>query len=192
MSAILIIKTLGLLGIFLAVFAESGLFIGFFLPGDSLLFVAGLLAAGGHFDIAMLILLCIVAAILGDTLGYWTGRKWARRFFEKDRGFLFKKQRLIDAEEFYATHGRYTIVLARFIPVIRTFAPIVAGIANMPYRTFLAYNIIGGILWASILPLLGYFLGHVIPNPDTYIMPIVVLIVLMSILPVVYKYIRRK
>ena len=191
MSAIIIIKTLGLIGIFFTVFAESGLFFGFFLPGDSLLFIAGLLSATGAFDIKILITLCILGAILGDSVGYWTGKKWGRKLFEKENSFLFKKQRLLAAEDFYEKHGKYTIIVARFIPIIRTFAPIVAGIGNMHYKTFIMYNILGAVLWVLSLTFLGYFLGRVIPNADTYILPIVFLIVLISCVPIIFKFISH-
>ncbi len=185
---IVIIKAVGLIGIFLIVFAESGLFFGFFLPGDSLLFSAGLIAAGGFFDIRILILGCIIAAILGDSVGYFMGKKMGPKLFYKDTGFFFKKKRVEDAEAFYKKHGIYTIVLARFVPIIRTFAPIVAGIGKMKYKTFLSYNIFGGILWVLLVVSLGYFLGRIIPNPDIYILPIVIGIVGISLLPLVYKY----
>jgi membrane-associated protein len=184
-----IIKTVGLLGIFLIIFAESGLFFGFFLPGDTLLFVAGIFASQGFLDIRLLLLLCIIAAILGDTVGYWTGKKFGPKLFKKDEGFFFKKKRLDDAEDFYKKHGKYTIILARFLPIIRTFAPIVAGIGKMKYLTFLKYNILGGIFWATLMLLLGYFLGRVIPNPDIYILPIVAVIFVISFLPLIVRFV---
>jgi membrane-associated protein len=189
---LVIVKTAGLLGITFMVFAESGLFFGFFFPGDSLLFTAGIFASQGYMNIFLLLLLCFIAAILGDTVGYWTGKKMGRRLFNKEEGFFFKKQRLHDAEEFYNKHGKYTIIMARFIPIIRTFAPIVAGIGDMHYRTFISYNIIGGFLWTIGLLLLGYFLGGIIPNPDTYILPIVLLIVVISFIPVIIKVLRTR
>lgn len=186
---IVIIKTVGLIGIFLMVFAESGLFFGFFFPGDSLLFSAGLIASGGFFDIRILIAGCIIAAILGDSVGYWMGKRMGPRLFYKDTGFFFRKKRIEDAAAFYKKHGIYTIIIARFIPIIRTFAPIVAGIGKMEYKSFLSYNIIGGVMWVLILVLLGYFLGQIIPNPDIYILPIVLGIIVTSFLPIGYKYI---
>ncbi len=189
---ILIIKTVGLIGIFLIVFAESGLFFGFFLPGDSLLFSAGLIASAGFFDIGLLVIICIVAAILGDSVGYFTGKYMGEKLFSKDRGFFFRKKRITDAEVFYQKHGVYTIVIARFIPIIRTFAPIVAGIGNMNYKTFISYNIIGAIGWVSLLVYFGYFLGQIIPDPDIYILPIVICIIFISIIPVVYKYLIHR
>lgn len=183
-----IIKTVGLIGIFLIVFAESGLFFGFFLPGDSLLFSAGLIASFGFFNIYILILVCILASIAGDNVGYWTGKRFGPKLFTKDKGFLFKKKRIEDAENFYKKHGRYTIIIARFIPVIRTFAPIVAGIGKMDYKIFFIYNVVGGIIWPVSLIYLGYFLGQIIPDSEKYILPVVGLIILISIFPLVFKY----
>lgn len=188
MDLILIIKAIGLIGVFIIVFAESGLFFGFFLPGDSLLFSAGLIASQGLFNIWVLVLICSIGAVLGDSVGYWMGKRMGRKLFDRDAGFFFRKSRVKAAEEFYARHGIYTIVLARFVPIIRTFAPIVAGIGAMKYRTFLSYNIVGGIAWVAIVLSLGYFLGKVIPNPDMYILPIVVGIIILSLLPFIAKF----
>ncbi len=185
-----LIKTVGLIGVISIVFAESGLFFGFFLPGDSLLFTAGIFASQGFLNLEILLLGCIVAAILGDSVGYWSGKKYGRKLFERDSGFFFKKQRLYDAENFYQKHGKLTIVIARFVPIIRTFAPIVAGIGNMKYKTFISYNIFGGVLWASGMILGGYFLGKIIPNPDRYILPIALLIILISVVPIFIKFLK--
>jgi membrane-associated protein len=190
LDPILIIKAVGVIGIILIVFAETGLFFGFFLPGDSLLFTAGIFASQGFLNIEVLLLGCILAAILGDTVGYWSGKKYGRHLFDRDRGFFFKKKRLYDAEIFYEKHGKSTIIIARFVPIIRTFAPIVAGIGNMNYRSFISYNIFGGVVWVSGLLLLGYFLGGLIPNPDKYIIPIAFLIIVLSFLPIIVKIIR--
>lgn len=192
LDPILIIKAVGIIGIILIVFAETGLFFGFFFPGDSLLFTAGIFASQGFFSIQILLIGCIVAAILGDSVGYWSGKKYGRQMFDRDAGFFFKKKRLYDAEIFYEKHGKSTIIIARFVPIIRTFAPIVAGIGNMKYRSFISYNIFGGIIWVSGLLLLGYFLGGIIPNPDTYIVPIAFLIIILSFLPIIIKMIRFK
>lgn len=189
---ILIIKTVGLIGVVLIVFAETGLFFGFFFPGDSLLFTAGIFASQGFFSIQILLILCVISAILGDSIGYWSGKKYGRQLFDKDKGFFFKKKRLYEAELFYEKHGKSTIIIARFVPIIRTFAPIVAGIGNMNYRTFISYNIFGGILWVSMLLLSGYFLGSLIPNPDRYIIPIAFLIIFISFIPIILKFIKIK
>jgi len=192
LDPIVIIKTLGVIGVIFIVFAETGLFFGFFFPGDSLLFTAGIFASQGIFSIEVLLICCIIAAILGDSVGYWSGKKYGRQLFDRDAGFFFKKKRLYDAEIFYAKHGKSTIIMARFIPVIRTFAPIVAGIGQMKYKSFISYNVFGGILWVSCMLLLGYFLGSAIPNPDKYIIPIAFLIIVISFMPIVFRIIRLK
>lgn len=188
----LIISTVGLIGIIFIIFAETGLFFGFFFPGDSLLFTAGILASQGIFNIYLLIIFCIIAAILGDSVGYWSGKKYGRRLFERDAGFFFKKKRIKEAEEFYEKYGKYTIIIARFVPVVRTFAPIVAGIGKMHYSTFISYNIFGGILWVGGITLLGYVFGGMITNPDTYIIPIALLIIFISFIPIMIKIIKHK
>lgn len=187
-----IIKAVGVIGIILIVFAETGLFFGFFFPGDSLLFTAGILASQGFLNIWILLLGCLIASILGDSVGYWSGKKYGRKLFDRDAGFFFKKKRLYDAEIFYEKHGKYTIIIARFIPVIRTFAPIVAGIGNMKYSSFISYNIFGGIFWVSLMLLSGYFLGGMIPNPDKYIIPVAFLIIVISFLPIIIKMMRYR
>ena len=192
LDPILIIKAVGVIGIILIVFAETGLFFGFFLPGDSLLFTAGIFASQGFFSIEVLLVGCIIAAILGDSIGYWSGKKYGRKLFDRDSGFFFKKKRLYDAEIFYEKHGKSTLVIARFVPIIRTFAPIVAGIGSMSYPTFISYNIFGGIFWVSGMLLLGYFLGGLVPDPDTYIIPIAFLIIILSFFPIILKMIRIK
>lgn len=192
LDPIFLIKTVGLIGIIFIIFAESGLFFGFFLPGDSLLFAAGIFASQGYLNIYILIIGCALAAILGDSVGYWSGKKYGRKLFERDAGFFFKKKRLYDAEHFYEKHGKYTIIIARFVPIIRTFAPIVAGIGRMHYRTFISYNIFGGLLWTISLLLIGYFLGGIIPEIDKYLIPITILIILISILPIIVKIAKSK
>ena len=192
LDPILIIKAAGVIGIILIVFAETGLFFGFFFPGDSLLFTAGIFASQGYFSIGLLLVGCIIAAVLGDSVGYWSGKKYGRKLFDRDNGFFFKKQRLYDAEIFYEKHGKSTIIIARFVPIIRTFAPIVAGIGSMSYPTFISYNIFGGIFWVSGMLLLGYFLGGLIPNPDTYIIPIAFVIVLLSFIPIIFKMLKQR
>lgn len=187
LDPIVLIKTVGLVGIILIVFAETGLFFGFFFPGDSLLFTAGIFASQGFFNLEVLLIGCVITAVLGDSVGYWSGKKYGRKLFERDSGFFFKKQRLYDAEAFYEKHGKLTIIIARFVPIIRTFAPIVAGIGKMHYGTFISYNVFGGVIWASGMILLGYFLGNLIPNPDKYILPIAGLIILISVVPILIK-----
>jgi membrane-associated protein len=193
LDPIFLIKTLGLVGVIAIVFAESGLLIGFFLPGDSLLFTAGLLASQGYIDIWLLLFGTIFAAILGDNVGYFFGKKVGESLFTREDSFFFKKSYAIKAKDYYDKHGVKTIILARFIPVVRTFAPIIAGVAKMDYKIFLKYNIVGGLLWTISMISLGYILGNVIPNIDRYIFPIIAGIILASITPAIYHlYVERK
>lgn len=185
-----LIQTIGYFGVFGIVLAESGLLIGFFFPGDSLLFTAGFLASQGFFDITILVLGCFIAAVVGDTGGYWIGHKFGRRLFHKEDSLLFHKDHLLRAEKFYEKHGGKTIILARFMPVIRAFAPVVAGIGSMKYTTFLFYNIFGGFLWAVCITLAGYFLGSLIPDVDKYLLPIIGAIILASIAPAIYHALK--
>ncbi len=177
------IRQAGYIGTFLIVFAESGLFFGFFLPGDSLLFTAGFLASQGYFNISILLALLSIAAISGDSVGYWFGNKTGKKIFNKEDSFFFNKSHLQAAQDFYNKHGGKTIIMARFVPAVRTFAPIVAGAAEMTYRHFLMYNVVGGLLWVLGLGLGGYFLGKSIPNVDHYLLPIIALIIFISVLP---------
>ncbi len=173
----------GHLAIWAIVFAESGLFIGFFLPGDSLLFAAGFLASVGKLNIFALIIGCFICAVVGDSVGYSTGKRFGPKLFAKEDSVFFHKKHILKAQNFYEKHGKKTIVLARFLPVIRTFAPIVAGIGKMDYATFFRFNLIGGLLWTSGLSLLGYELGNVIPDVDKYLLPITIAIIVISVVP---------
>ncbi len=184
----LLIKTLGLIGVFGVLFAESGLFFGFFLPGDSLLFTAGVLASQGLINYPILLLITFLAATLGDNVGYWFGQKVGVKLFEREDSRFFKKHHLLDAQKFYDKHGSKTIVLARFIPFVRTFAPIVAGAAKMPYATFLLFNVLGGLLWAVGIASLGFFLGNVPIVKHNYEI-VILLIVLGSLLPVILHFV---
>lgn len=187
-----LIKAGGYLVVSGIIFAESGLLIGFFLPGDSLLFTAGFLASQGYLDISILIALCFVSAVVGDSVGYAIGKKLGPRVFVREDSFFFDKQHVHRAQMFYEKHGGKAITLARFIPIVRTFAPVVAGVGNMPYHTFFFFNIIGGLLWAVGLPLLGYYAGSYIPNVDRYLFPIIIGIVLLSISPGIVKFITDR
>lgn len=185
------LKLVGYSGITAIVFAESGLLVGFFFPGDSLLFTAGFLASQGIFHIGILITLAFFAAVAGDSVGYSFGLRIGRKVFRREDSLLFHKDHLLRAEAFYARHGKKTIVIARFLPVIRTFAPIVAGIGRMHYPTFLAYNLIGGVLWAIGIPLAGYYLGSVVPDVDRYLIPIIIGIIVASLLPTIIHILRH-
>lgn len=178
-----LIRSAGYAGVTAIVFAENGLLIGFFLPGDSLLFTAGFLASQGFFNIWTLTILLFVASVLGVGTGYWFGKYYGRRLFHRPDSRFFKKENLEKAQVFYEKHGAKTIVLARFIPIVRTFAPIIAGIASMNYAKFMLYNILGGAVWAGGLTLAGYWLGKKVQNVDKYLLPIIALIIFLSILP---------
>lgn len=179
-----LIKTAGYLGVFTIVFLESGLLIGFFFPGDSLLFTAGFLASQGYLDIKILVFGCFIFAVAGDSIGYFIGSKLGPKVFTKDNSFIFNKKHLETAQKFYDKHGGKTIILARFVPVIRAFAPVVAGAGKMDYKRFVVFNLVGGVLWAIGVTLAGYYLGRLIPDVDKYLLPIVGLIIIASILPV--------
>lgn len=187
-----IIKTLGIVGIFFIIFAESGLFFGFFLPGDSLLFTAGFLASQGFLDINVLIWGCFFFAILGDSVGYWFGKKVGPKIFCKEDSFFFHKDHIVRAQNFYNKYGNKTIFLARFVPIVRTFAPIVAGVGKMKYKDFIFYNIFGGFTWAFGLTYLGFFLGNLIPDVDKYLLPIILIIIFVSFLPVFFELFKNR
>lgn len=176
-----LVKAVGYLGMFAIIFAESGLFIGFILPGDSLIFTAGVLASQGFLNIFLLVGVIFAGAILGDNFGYAFGKKTGSHIFKREDSFFFHKDHVERARMFYESHGPKTIVLARFLPVIRTFAPIVAGVGHMNYSTFFFYNFLGGVLWAVGLPLIGFFLGTAIPDIDQYLIPIVLGIIFLSV-----------
>ena len=174
------------------VFAESGLLIGFFLPGDTLLFGAGLAASQGQISLFWLILAVVIAAIIGDNVGYSIGQRAGKRLFHKKESILFQQEHLERAEKFYEKHGGKTIILARFTPIVRTFAPVVAGIGKMSRQRFMAYNVIGGLLWGVGMPLLGYFLGSKIPHLDEYIELVIIGVVVVSILLSVVHILKEK
>lgn len=197
-SAEYIVGSLGISAILAIVFAESGLLIGFFLPGDSLLFTAGFLVSTSvlKINILVLILLLFVAAALGDSVGYIFGRRIGRRLFNRPNSVLFRQENMQHAEDFYTKYGSKTIIIARFIPVVRTFAPIVAGIGKMDYKTFITYNLIGGFLWSAGVTLLGFGLGrwfqHLGLDIDTVILPIAAIIILISIAPALIHLLKDK
>ena len=187
-----IIKTLGILGIFFIIFAESGLFFGFFLPGDSLLFTAGFLASQGFLNINLLVWGSFFFAILGDSVGYWFGKKVGPKIFCKEDSLFFHKNHIIRAQNFYNKYGNKTIFLARFVPIIRTFAPIVAGVGQMRYKNFIFYNILGGFTWSFGITYLGFSLGNIIPDVDKYFLPIILIIIFISFLPVFIELFKAK
>lgn len=189
-----LISTVGVLGVAAIVFAESGLLIGFFLPGDSLLFTAGFLVHQDiiKFDIHLLVFILFIAAALGDSVGYTFGRRAGRRLFKRKESIVFRQENLQRAEDFYEKHGAKTIIIARFVPVVRTFAPIVAGMSKMHYRTFLTYNLIGALLWAVGLTYLGYFAGRFITEAGINIEYVIFGIIFLSIAPPLVHIFKEK
>lgn len=184
-----LLETFGTIGLLLVVFAESGLLIGFFLPGDSLLFTAGVFAARGDLTLPVILVGVFLAAVLGDQVGYAFGKRVGPALFRRPDSRLFKQEHVERAQRYFDEHGPKTVVLARFVPVVRTFAPIVAGVGTMRYRTFLTYNVLGGLLWGVGVTSLGFALGEAI-DVDKYLLPIIAVIVLVSFLPVALE-IRR-
>jgi membrane-associated protein len=176
-----LIRSGGIILISLIIFAESGLLIGFFLPGDTLLFAAGLAASNGQFSLPILLIAVILAAIIGDNVGYEIGKKMGPALFKKEDGILFRKEYIKTAEDFYQKHGGKTIVIARFTPIVRTFAPVVAGASNMPHRRFFFFNVIGGTVWGGVMILLGYFVGNRVPWLDKYMDLVIFGVVFLSL-----------
>lgn len=187
-----LIQSGGIILISLIVFAESGLLIGFFLPGDSLLFGAGLAASQGELSLPWLIVAVVISAIIGDNVGYSIGRRTGHRIFTKKDGIIFRREYIETAEKFYEKHGGKTIILARFTPIVRTFAPVVAGAGKMPRNRFMAFNVIGGILWGAGMPILGYYTGSKIPGLDRYIEIVLVGVIVLSILLALGHLLRDK
>lgn len=191
-------------GLFLIVFAETGLAIGFFLPGDSLLVVAGLFAAAGKLNLAVLLVVLFVAAVIGDAVGYYSGKRIGPAIFNRPKSRFFNPKHLKKAHEFYEKHGGKTIILARFVPIVRTFAPIVAGAADMSYRQFATYNIVGGLAWVVSMLLAGYFLGGLVEQfvrsvfgiegflLEDHIDKVVIVVVFLSILPIIWEFIKAR
>jgi len=182
----------GYVGLIFIIFAETGLLVGFFFPGDSLLVTAGLLASIGDFNIIFLNLFLIPAAILGNSAGYWIGLKSGPKLFKREQSLLFRKDYLIKTQQFYEKHGGFTIFISRFMPFFRTFAPIVAGIGKMKYSKFLYFNIVSAIAWVLSMTLIGFYLGRVIPDVDKHIEKVIVVIVFLSLLPAIVKYLKHK
>jgi len=187
-----LIETFGTLGLLFIIFAESGLLLGLVFPGDSLLFTAGLLASQGKLNIAAVVLGCFVAAVAGAEVGYLLGRRFGPGLFRKPDSRIFKKEYVERSREFFERHGAKTIVLARFVPFVRTLAPMLAGVGEMPRRTFVAYNIIGSLIWAVGVSVAGYFLGSTIPDIDRYLLPIIGLIIVLSLLFPAIELLRQR
>jgi membrane-associated protein len=183
----------GYLGLVIIIYAETGLLAGFFLPGDSLLVTAGLFAAvDGALNIWILIPLLSAAAIVGDSTGYWVGYHFGPKLFSRTDSFFFHKDHLARTQKFYDKYGPKTIVLARFVPIVRTFAPTVAGVGKMAYGKFLFYNVAGGILWIASMTLLGFFLGKQIPHIEKNVHYVIVIVIILSILPIVKEWLHSR
>jgi membrane-associated protein len=178
-----LVQWAGLIGLTIIVFSETGLLVGFFLPGDSLLVTAGLLAATGYLNVYELAPILTVAAISGNSLGYFIGRTSGPRIFTRENSLFFNKKHAIRAAEFYEKHGRKTIVLAQFMPIIRTFSPVIAGVGGMKFRTFFTFNVLGAFLWVWSMLGIGYFVGNYIPGVDQHIEIVVIIVVFISLLP---------
>lgn len=187
-----LIEAFGTLGLFAIVFAESGLLFGFFLPGDSLLFTAGLLASQGLLNFPVILVGCFVAAVAGDQVGFLIGRKYGPAIFKRPDSRLFHQKNVDRARVYFEKNGPKTVVLARFLPVIRTFTPVVAGVGQMNYRTFVTFNVIGGFLWAVGLTSLGYALGESVPDIDKYLLPMVLVIGAVSFIPVILELLKMR
>ncbi len=187
-----IIALFGLAGVAFIIFSETGLMVGFFLPGDSLLVTAGVVAAGGLLNIYWLIPVLICAAILGNATGYLIGAKAGQALYNRPNSFFFRREHLIKTHEFYERHGGKTIILAQFMPIVRTFAPVVAGAAGMTYRRFATFNVVGAIFWIASMTLTGFFLGRAIPNIEKRIHLVVAVVIFLSLLPAIISIARAK
>ncbi|HRJ98212.1 MAG TPA: VTT domain-containing protein [Ignavibacteria bacterium] len=186
-----LIKWGGLTVLIVIVFAETGLLVGFFLPGDSLLITAGLIAAQGYLDIYVLNISLIIAAIVGDQVGYWFGKKTGPKIFTREKSIFFAKDHLIKAKHFYEKYGGRAIIYARFVPFARTFAPIVAGVGEMNYKKFVVYNIFGGIFWVTSMTLLGYYFGN-IPFIKKNFEYVIIGVIILSLVPILVGYLSHR
>lgn len=185
------------LGLWFVIFAETGLAVGFFLPGDSLLVVAGLFAAAGKLNVALVMLAFFLGSVIGDSTGYWTGRTMGKRLFNREDSFIFKPSRVEKAKHFFEKYGPKTVVLARFMPIVRTFAPMVIGASEMPYGKYLTFSVFGGALWISSMVLAGYYLGGVIENAlgiklEDHIEKVVIVVVFLSLLPPIIEFLKAR
>ena len=189
-----LVRVGGYVGLTVIIFAETGLLVGFFLPGDSLIVTAGLLSAQPQFGLNVYVLgvLLTLAAIIGNTVGYAIGRASGPRLFTRDDSLLFKKRHLYRAHDFYEKHGGKTLIIARFMPIVRTFVPVVAGLANMPLKGYTAYNVLGAVAWIWSMLFIGHFLGRVVPGIDKHIEPMILVIIFLSLLPALISWRRER
>ena len=187
-----LIRIGGLYGLIFIIFAETGLMVGFFLPGDSLLLTAGLFAARGDLNILALIPCLIVAAICGNTTGYWIGNRAGRALYNRPNSFLFRREHLMQAHQFYERHGGKAITFAQFMPIFRTFTPVVAGAAEMSYRRFITFNVIGAVFWVTSMLLAGYYLGRIVPDIEHRIHLVIAGVILLSLSPAIYAWVKSR
>ncbi len=194
LDPVYLIQLGGTLAVILIIFAETGLMIGFFLPGDSLLFTAGLFVATGHLDINIFLfwLLLVLAAIIGDQTGYIFGRKAGESLFNRKDTWYFKKKYIEKTQEFYDKYGGMTIIVGRFVPIVRTFAPILAGVVKLPYKKFVVYNVVGGFLWITIMLFAGYGLGTAFPGISKHIELVALIIIFISVIPIIRTYLKER
>lgn len=187
-----LLQTIGYLGLFGIIFAESGIFLAFFLPGDSLLFTAGILASQGFFSLGIVMVLVGIAAISGGFLAYYIGYQTEEYLFHRKGSFFFQPHHMEKTKKFFALYGDWAIIAARFIPIIRTFAPVIAGTSEMSLKKFVPANIIGGILWAVAMPAVGYFLGSRVPNIEHYITPVLLGVIILSFVPILWRFFKKR
>lgn len=187
-----LIQAFGYIGLFIIIFAESGFLLGFFLPGDSLLFTAGFLASQNLLRIEILLPLLFLAAFTGDSTGYFFGKKTGPKIFSRPKSKFFHPEHVVKTKKFFESYGSKAIVLARFIPIVRTFVPIMAGVGEMEYKNFVFYNFIGALIWAVGVTLLGYLFGNVVPNADKYMLYIILIIVNVSFIPPLWQFYKEK
>lgn len=180
------------LGIFAIVFAETGLLVGFFLPGDSLLIAAGLLAAGGKLNLGGIMAAVVAGAILGNTAGYFIGQRFGPAVFRNQNSRFFKPEYVVEAQKFFVKYGALAVILARFVPIVRTLVPTLAGVSRMPFGLYTLYNVIGALLWGVGLTALAYYLGQLIPDLDKYILLIVAVVLVVSVIPIVLKFLQAR
>ncbi|CAM3300329.1 DedA family protein [Deinococcus saxicola] len=191
-SLIDVILSASYLGIFFIVFAETGLLVGFFLPGDSLLIAAGLLAAGGKLNLGGVMAAVVAGALLGNTAGYFIGQRFGPAVFRNQNSRFFKPEYVQEAEKFFVKYGALAVILARFVPIVRTLVPTLAGVSRMPFMLYTLYNIIGAVLWGVGLTALSYYLGQLIPDLDRYILLIVAVVLVVSVIPIVLKFLQAR
>ncbi|MCK9393888.1 MAG: DedA family protein [Candidatus Paceibacterota bacterium] len=192
LDPVVIIESAGYVGLALVIFSETGILLGFFLPGDSLLFTAGFLASTGFLNLETVIIVSFFAAVIGDGFGYYLGKKFGPRIFTKTNSFWLDKKHIERTEKYFKKYGGETIILARFLPIIRTIAPVMAGVGRIGYKKFFIYNIFGGLIWTISLPYMGYYFGKIIPDADKIILPVVVVIIVVSLFPAFFTVLRDK